>query len=263
MESLRQKIEDTQVAAGTIAIIWLAQAGFVFKTSAGSIVYADPYLTDYAQRDLAEYGLGFKRLVPKLIEPEEVDADYVVSTHSHQDHLDMDALPDLLQNPRIHFVGAPDCREGYQKSGVPEERFTIIHEGETLALGDFTLTGVFADHGELAPDALGFLFDFGGIKVWQVGDTAYRPEMWQDIFKENVDVIIPPINGVFGNLDGVEAARLANDAHAKIAMPCHFWMFALHYGNPAEFLDACKELAPEVEPILVTPGELFVYQRSS
>jgi L-ascorbate 6-phosphate lactonase len=233
----------------------------VFKTPTDKIIYTDPYLTDYVQRALPEYGLGFKRLVPKLIDPEEVDADYVVSTHSHQDHLDMDALPGLLQNPRIHFIGAPDCREGYEEAGVPAERFTIIHIGETLKLGDFTLTGVFADHGELAPDALGILFDFDGIKVWVVGDSAYRPEMWQDIFKENVDVILPPINGAFGNLDGVEAARLANDAHARIAMPCHFWMFPLHDGNPAEFLDACKEYAPEVEPILVTPGEVFVYQK--
>ena len=30
-----------------------------------------------------------------------------------------------------------------------------------------------------------------------------------------------------------------------MAIPCHFWMFAEHGGSPAQFLDACKELAPE------------------
>lgn len=260
MESLSKRIQETRVEPGSVAIFWLAQAGFVFKTPAGKIIYTDPYLTDYVQRSLPEYGLGFKRIMPKLIEAGEVDCDYVVSTHSHQDHLDVDALPVLKKNSRIHFYGSPDCRKYYEESGIPQDRFTILKKDQSINLGDFTLTGIYADHGELAPDAMGVLFNFDGIKVWQVGDTAYRPDMWQDLFNENIDVILPPINGAFGNLNGVEAARLAHDAHAKIAIPCHFWMFAAHYGSPAEFLEACKEY-PEVCPMLMTQGELFVYKK--
>ena len=261
MESLAKKIQATQVEPGSIAIFWLGQAGFVFKTPANKIIFTDPYLTDYVQRVLPEYGLGFKRVMPKLIEAGEVDADYVVSTHSHQDHLDADALPVLLKNPRIGFIGSPDCREYYEQAAFPQDRFTIAHKGEIQDLGDFSLTGVAADHGELAPDALGYLFDFGGIKIWQVGDTAYRPDIWQDTFNAGVDIILPPINGAFGNLNGIEAARLAQQAHAKIAIPCHFWMFAAHFGSPNEFLEACKEYAPQVQPLLMTQGELFVYKK--
>ena len=260
MESLKHKIKTTHVESGSLAIFWLAQAGFVFKTPSDQIVYTDPYLTDYVQRALPEYGMGFKRMMPKLVEPQEVEADYVVSTHSHQDHLDVDALPGLLQNPRIHFIGAPDCRELYLQHGVPPERFTIIHQDATLDLGSFRLSGVYADHGELAPDALGVLFDFEGIRVWQVGDTAYRPDHWQELFAQGVDILLPPINGAFGNLDGVEAARLAKDASAKVVIPCHFWMFPLHYGSPMEFLDACKDLAPASQPLLLTPGDLYLYR---
>ena len=125
---------------------------------------------------------------------------------------------------------------------MPEDRYTIIHEGETLTYGDVRLTGVYADHGDLAPEALGVLVQSGDIKVWQVADTAYRPDKWQEIFAAGVDVIMPPINGAYGNLDGVEAAKLAHDARARVAIPCHFWMFAEHGGSPAQFLDACKEL---------------------
>jgi len=199
--------------------------------------------------------------MPKLIEADEVEADTVVSTHSHQDHLDVDALPVLLKNARIHFFGSPDCQKYYEESGIPTSRFTIVHKGESIPLGDFTLTGVYADHGDLAPDAMGFLFNFGGIKIWQVGDTAYRPDMWQDLFKENIDILLPPINGAFGNLNGVEAAKLAQDAHAKVVIPCHFWMFAQHLGSPLEFLDACKQHAPEVQPLLMTQGERFIYHK--
>jgi L-ascorbate 6-phosphate lactonase len=263
MEKPTTAIRETQVAPGSLAIFWLGQAGFAFKSAGGKIVYTDPYLTDYVQRALPEYGLGFKRVMPKLVEPDEVEADYVVSTHSHQDHLDVDALPGLLKNPRVHFIGSPDCRKVYLEAGAPEGRFTILHKGETLKLGDFSLIGVYADHGELAPDALGVLLNFGGIKVWQVGDTAFRPDQWQDIFAEGVDIVLPPINGAFGNLNGTEAAKLAHAAHARVVIPCHFWMFAQHLGNPGEFLDACKEFAPEVRPLLLTQGERFLYQRQA
>ena len=261
MVNLAESIRETPVKPGEVAIFWLAQAGFVFKNTSGKIIYTDPYLTDYVQRALPEYGMGFKRIMPKLISPEDVDADYVVSTHSHQDHLDVDALPGMLQNPRIHFIGAPDCEQLYREAGIPEARYTIIHEGETLQIDDIRLTAIFADHGELAPDALGVLFDFDGIKIWQVGDSAYRPDQWKSLLEMDIDILIPPINGAFGNINGEEAAKLASDLKAKVVIPCHFWMFPLHYGNPAEFLEACKEFAPQSKPLIMTQGELFVYSK--
>ena len=261
MQNISKTIHDTQVQPGSIAIFWLGQAGFVFKTPSGKIVYTDPYLTDYVQRALPEYGDGYKRIMPKIIAPEHVDADYVISTHSHQDHLDVDALPGLMKNPRIHFIGSPDCQVLYDQNGVPAERYTILHLGQTLELGELRVTGVYADHGEMAPDALGLLFEINGIKIWQVGDSAYRPEKWEHLFEQKIDILLPPINGAFGNLNSVDAAKLAEDAHVKLVIPCHFWMFALHYGSPAEFMAACDEFAPDAKPLLMTQGECFIYRK--
>lgn len=261
MLDLIKNIRETVVNPGEVAIFWLAQAGFVFKNAAGKIIYTDPYLTDYVQRALPEFGMGFKRIMPKLIDPQEIEADYVVSTHSHQDHLDVDALPGMRQNPQIHFIGAPDCQELYAAAGISQTRFTIIHLGETLQLDDISLTGIYADHGELAPEALGILFEFEGIKIWQVGDSAYRPDQWEALFHLDIDVLLAPINGAFGNMNGVQVAKLANDVRAKVVIPCHFWMFPLHFGNPAEFLEACQEFAPQSKPYIMTQGELFVYSK--
>ena len=258
---LALQIKDLRVVPGSLAIFWLAQSGFVYKTPGGTIMYIDAYLSDCVHRMLSDVAYGFKRIMPAPLAPEDVDADLVICTHMHPDHFDYDAIPVFARNSRIHFVAAPDCRIEFAKLGVSEDRYTIIHEGETLTYGDVSLTGVFADHGDLAPEALGLLLQVGDIKVWQVADTAYRPEQWQDLFTAGIDVIIPPINGAYGNLDGIEAAKLARDAHAKLAIPCHFWMFAEHNGNPAQFLDACKEFAPEVEPHLMSPGELLVYRK--
>jgi L-ascorbate 6-phosphate lactonase len=258
---LAQKIHDVQVEKGSLAIFWIAQAGFVFKTDSGKVIYIDPYLSNCVNRMLSAEYYGFKRIMQTPIEPEEVDADWVVCTHFHPDHFDYDAIPVFARNLRIRFVGAPDCRTEFEKLGVDQNRVSILQKGQTLNFGDFKLTGVAADHGELAPDALGVLLQVGDIKVWQVADTAYRPDLWQDIFQMGIDVIIPPINGAFGNLDGIEAARLAGDARAKVAIPCHFWMFAEHGGSPAQFLDACKTYAPDVKPLLMSQAELFFYHK--
>jgi len=259
--NLAAQIRELRVEPGSLAIFWLAQAGFVYKTAGGTIVYVDAYLSDCVHRLLADVGYGFKRIMPSPIAPEEVEADVVVCTHSHADHFDYDAIPVLARNPGIRFVAAPDCGPEFDKLGVPADRYKIIHEGETVRHGDVSLTGVYADHGDLAPEALGVIVQSGDIKVWQVADTAYRPDKWQEIFSLGIDVVIPPINGAYGNLDGVQAARLAHDVRAKVAIPCHFWMFAEHGGSPAQFLDACKELAPEVRPHLMAQGELLVYRK--
>lgn len=263
MGDLARRIRETQVEAGTLAIFWIAQAGFVYKTAAGTVIYVDPYLTDFVHRTLPDVGYGFKRMTPSPIEAEEVEADCVVFTHSHPDHFDEDAVAVLARDPRIRFVGAPDCLPGLERLGVAAERYQVLEEGRTLTVGDVSLTGVYADHGDLAPDALGVLLATGDIRVWQVGDSAYRPDRWESVFATGVDVLVPPINGAYGNLDGVEAAKLARDARARVAIPCHFWMFVEHNGNPAVFLEACKEHAPAVCPVLLAPGESFVYRKGS
>ncbi|NLV73167.1 MAG: MBL fold metallo-hydrolase [Chloroflexi bacterium] len=249
-----QRLRELTVAQGTLAITWLAQAGCVFKTPAGTILYVDPYLSDYVYRMH-----GFKRLMGTPVEADEVEADYVISTHAHGDHLDLDALPIIARNPRTHFVGALDCIPEYERMGLPRARYSALAAGEHLTLGDVTLWGVYADHGEGTPHAIGVVVECGGIRVWQVGDTAYRPERMQDAIGLHPQVIIPPINGAFGNLDGVQAAQLAAVSGAEYAIPCHFWMFAEHNGNPAQFLEACRELAPKVVPVLLSQGETWIY----
>ena len=259
MSDLAQRIEHTRVPAGSLAIFWISQAGFVFKTPNDKVIYVDPYLTDSLER---LYG-SFKRLMGTPIKAEEVLADLVVSTHSHGDHLDVDAIPILARNPRTRFAGSPDCVPEYQKLGLPADRYVKIKKGKTLPFDGFSITGVYADHGELAPDALGIVLDVGGIKVWQVGDTGYCPEKMQAIFDMRPDIIIPPINGAYGNLNGVTAAKLVHASGAKVTIPCHFWMFAEHNGDPAQFLAACKEYAPTVTPRLMSQGELYIYCKTS
>lgn len=260
MSTCARRIAETRVAPGSIAIFWLAQAGYALVTSSGTVIVIDAYLSDCVERLN-----GFKRLMPAPLCADElasdVSVDCVVSTHSHADHLDVDSIPVLAQRESTRFIGAPDCAALYSQLGISPERCTILHKGETVRVRDVAITGIDADHGELAPEALGVLLTVDGLRVWHVGDTAFRPDLWTDVLAAGVDIILPPINGAFGNLNGEQAARLAGLARARVAIPAHFWMFAEHNGNPAEFLRACAAYAPDVRPVLLTPGERYVYTR--
>ena len=117
-DSLSREIQAAVAPDASVCLWWLGQAGFAFKTPAGQIVYADPYLSDAVQRLH-----GFKRLSLAPIAAEEVSVDLVVLTHEHTDHLDPDALPVIARrNPRCRFAGPVGCTEGLQQAGVAPSR---------------------------------------------------------------------------------------------------------------------------------------------
>ena len=260
MTRLAQKIRETTVRPGSLALFWIAQAGFVFKSPGGKILYIDPYLSNSVARLLPNEGYGFKRIMGTPIEIDEVEADCVACTHFHEDHYDRDTIPVLGRDPRIHFIGAPDCRPLLEARCASGRFHHLACRGDGYLRG-YSNKGCLCRPRHLRPDALGYLITVGDIRVWQTGDTAYRPDRWQDLFKAGIDILLPPINGAYGNLNGVEAARLAGEAGVKVAIPCHFWLFAEHHGDPAEFMEACKQYAPKTLPHLMTQGELFVYER--
>lgn len=256
MRDTARHIIEVEVPEDGLAIFWLAQAGFAFKDASGTIVYVDPYLSDCVERLY-----GFKRLMASPIEPEEAVADLVASTHEHEDHLDVDALPLMARRSQTHFVGPVRCVEFYRSIGLGEDRYAELSEGSEHSVRGVRLFGVYADHGDLAPDAAGVVLEFGGIRVYHTGDTAFRPERMQAVVDLKPDVILPCINGAFGNMTSEDAARLTHLVGARLAIPTHFWMFVEHNGNPARFLEASKELAPGVEVRLLTQGEGFVYRK--
>src|SRR5271157_6492576 len=108
MRRLSDEILAAEIPAASIRMWWLGRSGFAFKTPRGKIIYADPYLSDAVERLH-----GFKRLSLAPIAAEEVQADLVVMTHEHADHLDPDAIPVIARlNPRCRFAAPVGCLEG-------------------------------------------------------------------------------------------------------------------------------------------------------
>ena len=145
--------------------------------------------------------------------------------------------------------------------GISEERCLLLEEGKEIRLDGIRINVVFADHGELAPDAVGVVLEMDHVKVYHTGDTAYRPTEFEPAVKMQPDVLLPCINGRYGNLNAHEAALLTRSVNPQLAIASHFWMFVEHNGDPAGFLEDCSKLAPGVQALVMKPGERLLFQK--
>jgi L-ascorbate 6-phosphate lactonase len=147
----------------------------------------------------------------------------------------------------------------YLELGIKKERVSLLGCGTEITEKNIMIKAVFADHGRLAPEAIGILLNINGIKLYFSGDTAYRPEMIKDVIDFAPDIAILSVNGKFGNLNSEEGAKLASDIGAKIAIPCHYWMFKEHGGDPQLFEEEMKKHSPQCLTKFMCQGEMFRY----
>jgi len=238
------------VPDGKTSLNFNVQAGFVLKSKKGTTMGVDLYLTDCVER----YD-GFKRMSPKIIDP-STQIDYVLASHWHLDHFDIDAMPLLMSNRRTRLVCASDCRDHVKNLNIDETRVTYISLGDTVTCDDITVHAVFCDHGTSAPLAVGFVFDVDGYKIYLAGDTTLRLDKASEVAKYGpFDVMIAPINGAYGNLNEEECAELSVLIKPKLVIPCHYGMFATHGGNPGVFYEIMKKQYPKQDFLFLSMGE--------
>lgn len=265
MTKMAESLSSLKVESDSIAIGWLGQAGFVFKTPNGQLVYIDPYLSDYCQK-VEGNEIVAKRLIPTPMEIDEIKEGLIIVTHAHEDHADPELIVHAFRNcPKVELAGPISCIDQMRKLGVSNERMRLLKDGQTYNFDDFSLAVVYADHGQLEPDAIGVVVETDGVRIYHTGDTCYCPEKMAKVIDVKPDIIIPCINGTYGNLSAVEAAKLANDVGARIAIPSHYWFFICQNTRadctPAAFLEACEKFAPETVPEIMAIGELYVYRK--
>ncbi len=243
---------------GTVSLAWMGQAGFLLKNSTGKVLVLDVYLSD-----LSEKQDGNKRLMPALCRPEEIKADVVLASHHHTDHLDLVSIPAWLGNgARLYCCQESGriCRE----AGFAEGQIMEMKAGDRVTDAGYVVEAVFADHGDTAPEALGFLIETEGVRIYFTGDTAYQHTRMQEATERDIDILLLPINGEYGNMNERDAAMLAARTEAALTIPCHFWMFARHQGSPWDFSQAMKEMAPACPFYVMAQGEILdVKQRDS
>lgn len=238
---------------GKTSLFFVVQAGFVLKSKKGTTMGVDLYLTDCVERFD-----GFKRLSPKVMDP-STPLDYVVSSHWHLDHFDIDAMPLLMANGKTRLICADDCHDHVNDLNLDETRVTYIKKGDSVKCDDITVNAVFCDHGTGAPLAVGLVFEIDGYKVYLAGDTCLRLDKAPEVAEYGpFDVMLAPINGAFGNLNEHENVELCAYHKPKVSIPCHFWTFGEQHGDPGVWAEEMKNRLPDQRYVVMAAGEQLV-----
>ena len=259
MNRLSGRLDTLSVPAGQAAIAWLGQGSFAFKTSGGTLIYVDPYLS-YG----LEPRLGWKRWFAPPVLPEEVRADLVIVTHNHLDHIDPDTIPGLVaqkRNANTLFAGPQTCLDALVKLGVRREACVLLGAGMSATVAGVALHATHADHmhpSDPVPDAISVRLELDGVSVLNAADTTYRDEVIREVRGSRPDVVLVPINGRWGNMDGTDAAQYVHDVQARIALPMHYGLMSANTADPREFLDAMSVFAPDTETHLIGYGEIYL-----
>ncbi|MEP7366086.1 MAG: MBL fold metallo-hydrolase [Acidobacteriota bacterium] len=257
--SLMQQIRDYRVPKRAVAVWWLGQNGFIFKTPEGTTVSTDLYLTHSCEGLIPNFDL--KRQVPIYIEPEDLELDIFTCTHNHQDHTDPETIRRLAHKDTMAFVGPPPSCGIYRAEGVTDDRIHMAWPDVELNFRDVEIHGTFA----LPTDAtdlnhMGFVFAFGsGPRIYVTGDTDHT-ELLVSAAKHKPDVMITCINGGFNNMSHFEAADIAGKIQPRLAIPCHYDMFADNSVDPGQFRASLTLRAPNVNYCRLAHAEPFVIE---
>lgn len=254
-EALQSDIESADPGDGLV-LWWLGQSGFLIKSATGRVLL-DPYLSDSLTRKYEHTDKPHVRMTRQAIAPGELrHIDVITSSHNHTDHLDADTLIHLFEaNPDAKFI-IPEANRAFvvDRLQCDASRPLGLADGDSLAIGDISISAVPAAHNEIDRDDqgrcryLGFVVRIGGVTLFHSGDTLRYPGMAEILQPFAVDVALLPINGnrperrVAGNLFGDEAAQLAHDIGARLVVPCHYEMFEFNTEPPDLFIETCSRL---------------------
>lgn len=233
-----------------LCIQWVGGAGFIIKTSEVSIGI-DLYLSNACMGEDGSY----KRLTPPPVSLESVNLNYLIASHEHGDHFDKGSIGKLLSSD-TKLICPENTKTLALSYGVDDSKIVTLNRGQSADFEGFSVRAVTSDHGDDSPDAIGFFLYIAGKIIYFMGDACFRTDMLElTAPREAVDILFVPINGKYGNPDAREAAYYTRMFKPKTVIPCHFWLFAEHGGDPGEFAEICADKAPGTEIKILAIGE--------
>jgi L-ascorbate 6-phosphate lactonase len=257
-----RSIRNFAVPTGSLAVWFMGQNGFILKDSAGPLIGIDLYLTNSCAETYTSLPFRVDRQLPIFIEPEDLDIDVFITTHSHQDHADPETIRRAPKSEARLFVGPYDSCKLYEQQGVPVDAIRLIHPGQTIEIGATTVSATFAlptDSTDL--NHTGMLLTFSnGITFFNSGDTAWA-ELLPSLLPWGVDICAVCINGGYHNLPSEQAALIAKAVDASVAIPCHYDMMINNIGSPEMFKVALERCGAPAKCHMLRYYEPWLYTR--
>ena len=271
---------------GGEAFVWFTgQHGFIVKLG-GLVFYIDVILNDLLDKEG-----NSRRVYPAPFDPGEIQkVDYVLCSHNHGDHLNLETLLPLAKaNPASRFVVPAPWKGLLMGAGISGDRVLAARAGEAISVpsasgasGQISIVPIPAIHTLYVQDegekdengdltSLGFVLKGDGISMYHSGDTWVTPSLIRALNAHGpLDVAMLPINGTdwerteikcIGNMGFLDAVKLARTVPVDMVFPSHYDMMAYNSENPAKFVDSMYALCPEKRFHIFALGERFIYRK--
>ena len=183
------------------------------------------------------------------VSAEDVDADYILVTHGHGDHVGDTAA--IARRTGATICCSVDLAEGLFDD--PALNVVTGNMGGWMKLPFGAVKFVSAIHGSGVPGALanGFIIELDGKRVYHAGDTALHADMAL-LAEEAIDAALLPIGDVYtmGPTDALRAAKMISP---KLVIPMHYNTFPAIEQDADAF--AASVTAAGITAKVLTPGE--------
>jgi len=230
-------------------IKWLSHAGFQITSSSGKVLYIDPWF----ENPLSTFGIQDVK-----------EATLVLVTHDHFDHVGQAA--DVVKKTGALLVANVETASRLQKEfHIPAEKVCYfgygMNIGGNLLYEGISVTMTQAFHSTATGAPCGYIIKLeDGTTIYHAGDTGLFDSMkiFGALYK--IDVALLPIGSVF-TMDPLQAAWAAKMISPKKVIPIHYKTFPILIQDPKEFVDLSKREAPNVEVVVLNPGQEYTYSK--